>query len=155
MCVCACVRVFACVCVRACVRACACVCVRVRVCVRACVRACVFVCMCMCVCVCVCECVCVRVCVCIIIVSMYQVPEVAEYRLLQDDKETGAPGLDRGAARAALSGQRAPALHIPCGRAPGDVLRGCDGAAVPHRLARAFPSAAYPLTPPLPRLWWR
>ena len=52
-----------CVCVDACTRARACVCVRVCACVCACVRACV--CVCVCVCVRVCVHVCERVCVCV------------------------------------------------------------------------------------------
>ncbi len=68
-----CVRVRACVCVRACVRAClraclrACACVRVRACVRACVHACVRVRACVCVRACVRACLraCLRACACV------------------------------------------------------------------------------------------
>ena len=66
--VCACVRMCACMCVRARVRACVCVCAHVCACARMCVRVCTCVCMCMCVRVCTCvhvhACVCVRVCAC-------------------------------------------------------------------------------------------
>ena len=71
VCICACARVYECVCMSFCLPACVSVCARERacvcmcVCVRTCLYLCVCVCMCVCVCVFVCECVCVCVCVCV------------------------------------------------------------------------------------------